>query len=80
VGLFRRGSRKRAKAAANLGQEQTPGIVQPAAGIAEATAGTAEAKVASREVTAETRPDPDKPGWGRIVGQTIGKSREDRQE
>lgn len=125
VGLFRRVGRKRAKAAAKLGQEQTarsaqatagtPGAGTGAAGTVNATAGTgaagtgaagtpipgtvnapagtanatasaerattsaAQAKAARRSVSAEARPDPDKPGWGRIVGQTIGGAREERQ-
>lgn len=42
------------------------------------------AQKAHREVTAEAahreaRPDPDRPGWGRIAGQSIGKVRGDRQ-
>lgn len=103
VGLFRRVGRKRAKAAAKLGQEQTARSAQAtadtgaagtgAAGTVNATAGTAnatasaerattsaaQAKAARRSVSAEARPDPDKPGWGRIVGQTIGGAREERQ-
>lgn len=120
VGLFRRVGRKRAKAAAKLGQEQTarsaqatagtpaagtgaagtvnatagtgaagtpiPGTVNAPAGTANATASAerattsaAQAKAARRSVSAEARPDPDKPGWGRIVGQTIGGAREERQ-
>ena len=35
-------------------------------------------EAAPREVKYEARPDPDKPGWGRIIGQEIGKAREDR--
>jgi hypothetical protein len=26
---------------------------------------------------AETRPDPDQPGWGRTIGQAISKAREE---
>src|SRR5215475_10117089 len=44
----------------------------------DARAVTAPAEAARREVTAETRPDPDQPGWGRSLGQAIGKPREDR--
>jgi hypothetical protein len=39
---------------------------------------TAQAEAARREVTAEARPNPDQPGWGRTLGQQIGKAREDR--
>jgi hypothetical protein len=35
-------------------------------------------QAARRQVAAEARPDPDKPGWGRTIGQQIGKAREDR--
>jgi hypothetical protein len=41
-------------------------------------AAQAHAQFALREVTAEARPDPDQPGWGRTIGQAIGKAREDR--
>jgi hypothetical protein len=67
MGLFRSRARKnREKAAANLVEAQT--------------APTAPAEVPRREVTAEARPDPDQPGWGRIAGQALGKAREDRQD
>jgi hypothetical protein len=66
MGLFRsRARKKREKAAAELLKEQT-------------RAATAQAQVARREVTAEERPNPDQPGWGRAIGQEIGKAREDR--
>ena len=39
---------------------------------------SAQAEVARREVTAEERPNPDQPGWGRTIGQEIGKARENR--
>lgn len=58
----------------------TAGTPQAPADSAAATAGTAQAKAVRREVTAEARPDPDRPGWGRIIGQSIGKPREDREE
>jgi hypothetical protein len=65
MGLFRfRGRKNREKAAEHL-EEQTP--------IA-----TAQPDVPRREVTAEERPNPDRPGWGRTIGQEIGKAREDR--
>jgi hypothetical protein len=38
----------------------------------------AQPQAARREAKYEARPDPDKPGWGRIVGQEIGRAREDR--
>jgi hypothetical protein len=66
MGLFRSRARKnREKAAAELLKKQTP---------------TAEAhvEVARREVTAEERPNPDQPGWGRTIGHEIGKARGDR--
>jgi hypothetical protein len=66
MGLFRSRARKnREKAAAKLLEEQTR------------TAKT-QAEVARREVTAEERPNPDQPGWGRTIGQEIGQAREDR--
>jgi hypothetical protein len=65
MGLFRiRGRKKRDKAAEYL--EQPPVIA------------TAEPEVARREVSVEERPDPDQPGWGRAIGQAIGKAREER--
>lgn len=66
MGLFRgRARQKREKAAAKLLEEQI-------------RAAKAQADVARREVTAEARPNPDQPGWGRITGQAIGNAREDR--
>jgi hypothetical protein len=66
MGLFRsRARQKREKAAAKLLEEQT-------------RAAQAQADVARREVTAEARPNPDQPGWGRTIGQAIGNAREDR--
>jgi hypothetical protein len=66
MGLFRSRARKnRGKAAAELLKEQT-------------RTAKAQAEVARREVTAEERPNPDQPGWGRTIGQEIGKAREDR--
>ena len=63
MGLFRsRASKKREKAAAMLLEEQT----------------RSQPQVVRREVTAEARPNPDQPGWGRTMGQAIGKAREDR--
>jgi hypothetical protein len=41
-------------------------------------AAAAHTQVAHREVTAEARPNPDQPGWGRTIGKAIGKAREDR--
>jgi hypothetical protein len=48
--------------------------------VPTAPTATAPPEVARREVTAEPRPDPDQPGWGRIAGQALGKAREDRQD
>jgi hypothetical protein len=39
---------------------------------------SAQAEVERREVTAEERPNPDQPGWGRTIGQEIGRARENR--
>jgi hypothetical protein len=65
MGLFRnRARKKREKAASGLVAEQTTPLV-------------AQPEVARREVTAEARPNPDQPGWGRTLGQQIGKARED---
>ena len=66
MGVFRSRARKnREKAAAELLKEQT-------------RTAKAQQEVARREVTAEGRPNPDQPGWGRTIGQEIGKAREDR--
>lgn len=68
MGLFRkRVRRNREEAAASPVAKQT--------GLDAAPGQTAR-----REVTAEARPNPDQPGWGRIAGQALGKSREDRQQ
>lgn len=65
MGLFRsRAKKNREKAAAAL-PEEPPRV-------------TVQAAVAHRETTAETRPDPDQPGWGRSLGQQIGQARGDR--
>jgi hypothetical protein len=66
MGLFRSKARKnREKAADGLLQEQTTTV-------------TAQEEVSRREVTAESRPNPDRPGWGRTIGLEIGKARGDR--
>jgi hypothetical protein len=66
MGLFRSRARKnREKAAAELPKEQSRTV-------------TAQQEVARRQVTAEARPNPDQPGWGRTIGHEIGKAREDR--
>jgi hypothetical protein len=66
MGLFRSRARKnREKAAAELLKEQTRTV-------------EAQEQVARRKVTAEERPNPDQPGWGRAIGQEIGKARERR--
>ena len=44
----------------------------------QATTAPAPAEAARQEVKFEARPNPDNPGWGRAVGQEIGKAREDR--
>src|SRR5215467_10153943 len=66
MGLFRSKARKnREKAAAEFLKEQ-------------ARTAKAQAGVARRGLTTEARPNPDQPGWGQIIGQEIGKAREDR--
>ena len=57
--------KNRGKAAAELLKEQSRTV-------------KAQTEVAPREATAEARPNPDQPGWGRTIGQEIGKAREDR--
>jgi hypothetical protein len=66
MGLFRSRARKiREKAAAELLKEQP-------------RTAKAQAQAVRRKVTAEERPNPDQPGWGLVIGQEIGKAREDR--
>lgn len=66
MGLFRsRAKKNREKAAAEFPSQQTETV-------------NAQSVTAKREVTGETRPDPDRPGWGRDLGQQIGKARESR--
>ncbi len=61
MGLFRNRASKKREKAAKLLEEQTSAV-------------NAQREGERREVTAEARPNPDEPGWGR----TIGKAREDR--
>jgi hypothetical protein len=69
MGLFRsRGKKTREKVVAELVLTQQ----------ASAVTAQAEAEAERREVTAEARPNPDLPGWGRTLGQQIGRAREDR--
>jgi len=66
MGLFRsRAKKKRETASAELVTEQITTVEVPA-------------DAARRAATAEARPNPDQPGWGRTLGQEIGKRREDR--
>ena len=66
MGLFRRRDKKnRENAEAGLLKEQT-------------SAAEAQAEAARPEVTTEARPNPDQPGWGRILGEEIGRARENR--
>ncbi len=65
MGLFRSRAKKNREKAADLLEEQT-------------RTAKAQFEVARRQVTAEARPNPDQPGWGRTIGQEIGKAREDR--
>jgi hypothetical protein len=65
MGLFRSRAKKvREKAAAELPREPTTVPV--------------EAVVPHRETTAEARPNPDQPGWGRSIGQQIGRANQGR--
>jgi hypothetical protein len=66
VGLFHGRARK-------VREEAAAGLLKEQARTVEAQAGAAR-----REVKFEARPNPDNPGWGRTVGQEIGKAREDR--
>ena len=64
MGLFRSKARKnREKAAVELLKEQPSTVAAPP-------------EAGRREVTAEARPNPDQPGWGRTLGQALGKARE----
>jgi hypothetical protein len=66
MGLFRRlGRKNRRTPAAEIAQEQTETV-------------KAQAEVPRREPTAEARPNPDEPGWGRIIGHELGRARENR--
>lgn len=66
MGLFRRRAKKnREKAEAGLLKDQT-------------SAAGAQTEAAHSEVTTEARPNPDQPGWGRILGEEIGRARENR--
>jgi hypothetical protein len=66
MGLFRsRAGKNRERTAAELPKEQTKTV-------------KAQPEAVRREAKYEARPNPDKPGWGRIIGQEIGKAREDR--
>lgn len=64
MGLFRSRAKKNRGKAADLLEDQT-------------RTAKAQFEVARRQVTAEARPNPDRPGWGRAIGQEIGKARED---
>ena len=64
MGLFRsRAKKNREKTAAGLLKDETR-TAEP------------QAEAARPGVTAEARPNPDQPGWGRIIGQEISRSRE----
>ena len=81
MGLFRsRAKKNREKATAALPEQPTSVTLQETAALPEQpTSVTVPAAVsAHRETTAETRPDPDQPGWGRTLGQQIGQARGDR--
>ena len=66
MGLFRRRAKKdRGKAAAEPLKEQSRTAKAPT-------------DVSPLEATAEVRPNPDQPGWGRTIGQEIGRARQNR--
>jgi hypothetical protein len=75
--LLRRAGKDREKAASELPAEQTR---KAASELPEEQTTTVEAQpeAARREAKYEARPDPDKPGWGRALGEEISKAREDR--
>jgi hypothetical protein len=66
MGLFRKRRKQKLDEAAVAVTEP---VTSAAAEQSEAT---------RREVAAEQRPDPDQPGWGRIIGGDIGKARQSR--
>jgi hypothetical protein len=87
--LFRRAGKDRENAAAELPEEQTRKAAselpaeqtrKAAAELPEEQTTTVKAQpeAARREAKYEARPDPDKPGWGRALGEEISKAREDR--
>jgi hypothetical protein len=79
VGLFRGRARKDREEAAEPVKEQARTVEAPAEPVKEqARTVEAPAEVARGEVKFEARPNPDNPGWGRTVGQEIGKARQDR--
>jgi hypothetical protein len=67
MGLFRSRARRNRQQVVAKPLEEQPSAV------------TAQAEVTRRDVTPEARPDPDQPGWGRTIGQAIGKARDERQ-
>src|SRR6266480_1463234 len=74
MGLFRSAAGLfRGRATKNREEAAAAGLLKEQAKTAKA-----QAEVARREVKLETRPNPDNPGWGRTLGQEIGKAREDR--
>jgi hypothetical protein len=66
MGLFRRKTKK------DRGQAAAEVLTEPSRTVKPPTA------VAPRKATAESRPDPDQPGWGATIGQQIGKARGER--
>jgi hypothetical protein len=84
MGLFRRkGTKRREKATAEPQEQATTVELQEQAKTVtpvavKPQADTPQADAARREVTAEARPVPDEPGWGRAIGQQIAKDREAR--
>jgi len=65
---------------AALAEQPTSTTVQETAAVPEQPTSVAvpAAVSAHRETTAESRPDPDRPGWGRTIGQQIGKAHGNR--
>jgi hypothetical protein len=72
MGLFRRARKKREHAPTGLPEQLTAASTAPVE--------TAPEEVVRRDVIPEARPNPDQPGWGRALGEAIGKSRVDHQE
>ena len=76
MGLFRsRAKKNREKAAAEVPSQRTEAAAEVPSQRTEAV--EAQVVAARREVRGEPRPDPDRPGWGRSLGQQISKGRDE---